>query len=430
MAVGVVRPEHSLRSPLQAVDHAETGRAERMATPTPHEDGQPRLRSIVHEAPQQAEPLAEGGTAEAQHRADFLRIQVCRRERGEDTDRRLKIRQEVRRESPRPLGLRNGVRLLPARLALVSPRREARLERRAAAHRPSQPSAVLGRADVGHAALHRIEQDRLHQVSGIMAITRARSRCAQTLVVGLPHRAHSSIGRAWAAPDARAASQRRVDALWLAVHSGSRCMGPAIRRHHEGLAARDPQGLAWLDVEEPPGVAYLADLQWAVRYAALNRRRIAERACDAVAGILHAEPAKDGWLHSDHNHVRLERHGGKALWVHRKGAQRVGSDALGVVPGSMGSPSYHVAGRDVPEALCSAAHGAGRALSRSEARRRINLRELDSQMRGIWFDARLRDAPREEAPSAYKDIGEVMRAQRELVRIVRRLDPVLVYKAV
>jgi tRNA-splicing ligase RtcB len=218
--------------------------------------------------------------------------------------------------------------------------------------------------------------------------------------------------------------------LWLAVHSGSRCMGPAIRRHHESIAERDEMGLAWLDVADPRGLVYLADLQWAARYAALNRRRIVERACDGLADVLHAEPVDDGWISSDHNHLRLEQHQGRSLWVHRKGAQRVGPEALGIVPGSMGSPSYHVEGRGVPEALSSAAHGAGRALSRSEARQRINVRELDSQMRGVWFDARLRHALREEAPSAYKDIGEVMRAQRELVRIVRRLEPVLVYKAV
>jgi tRNA-splicing ligase RtcB len=101
----------------------------------------------------------------------------------------------------------------------------------------------------------------------------------------------------------------------------------------------------------------------------------------------------------------------------------VDAETLGIVPGSMGSPTFHVAGRAVAEALCSAAHGAGRALSRSEARQRVNVRELDSQMRGVWFDARLRRALREEAPSAYKDVGAVMRAQRELVRIVRNSTP-------
>ena len=125
-----------------------------------------------------------------------------------------------------------------------------------------------------------------------------------------------------------------------------------------------------------------------------------------------------------------EGHGGRTLWVHRKGAQRVEPDLLGIVPGSMGSPSYHIAGRMVAEALCSAAHGAGRALPRGQARRHIRARQLDQQMRGVWFDARLRNPLREEAPAAYKNIGDVMRAQHGLVRIVRQLRPVLVYKAV
>jgi tRNA-splicing ligase RtcB (3'-phosphate/5'-hydroxy nucleic acid ligase) len=101
----------------------------------------------------------------------------------------------------------------------------------------------------------------------------------------------------------------------------------------------------------------------------------------------------------------------------------------GVVPGSMGSPSFHVEGRGHPEALGSSAHGAGRALPRGEARRRIGARQLLREAEGVWFDHRLADRLREEAPSAYKEIGAVMRAQRDLVRVVRRLWPVLVYKA-
>jgi tRNA-splicing ligase RtcB len=219
--------------------------------------------------------------------------------------------------------------------------------------------------------------------------------------------------------------------LWLMVHSGSRAMGPAIRQLHEAGADADAQGFKGLHHGSPRGLAYLHDLDWARRYARLNRERIAERACEVLVDVLNARPdaGEMGVLHCDHNHVCREVHGGRALWVHRKGAQRLDAGQLGIVPGSMGSPSYHVEGRGVAEALCSAAHGAGRALARGEARRRIKCRELDAQMRGVWFDARLRDALREEAPGAYKDIGEVMRAQRELVRVVRRLRPVLVYKA-
>jgi tRNA-splicing ligase RtcB len=101
---------------------------------------------------------------------------------------------------------------------------------------------------------------------------------------------------------------------------------------------------------------------------------------------------------------------------------------MGIIPGSMGSPSYHVEGRGHADALQSASHGAGRVMSRSEARRRITPRELRRQLEGLWYDHRMQAALLEEAPGAYKDIGKVMRAQRELVRIVRTLTPVLCFK--
>ena len=94
----------------------------------------------------------------------------------------------------------------------------------------------------------------------------------------------------------------------------------------------------------------------------------------------------------------------------------------------MGTSSYHVEGRGCAEALGSSAHGAGRRLSRTDARRRISKDAVLRQLRGVWFDHRLVDALREEAPAAYKDIGAVLRAQHDLVRIVRRLRPVLCFK--
>jgi tRNA-splicing ligase RtcB len=118
-----------------------------------------------------------------------------------------------------------------------------------------------------------------------------------------------------------------------------------------------------------------------------------------------------------HNHVRREPHGGEHLLVHRKGAISAAPGEPGIIPGSMGSPSFHVAGRGCPDALGSSSHGAGRARSRSEARHLISVRELRRQMRGVWFDHRLATDLVEEAPGAYKDIGEVMRAQHDLTKI-------------
>jgi tRNA-splicing ligase RtcB len=118
-----------------------------------------------------------------------------------------------------------------------------------------------------------------------------------------------------------------------------------------------------------------------------------------------------------HNHVRREQ----GLWVHRKGASPG-------IPGSMGTSSYHTVGRGHPDALASSSHGAGRRCSRTAARRTISVRTLERELRGVFWDHRMADALRDEAPSAYKDIGQVMRAQHELTRITRRLRPVLAYK--
>ncbi|WP_437682982.1 RtcB family protein [Sorangium sp. So ce131] len=218
-------------------------------------------------------------------------------------------------------------------------------------------------------------------------------------------------------------------ALWLLLHSGSRAMGPAIRQHHEALGARDPSGLRFLDADSDAGRTYLDDVAWAAGYARASRARMVAEVEALLAELFGVELDASPRIEVDHNHVRREEHGGRALWVHRKGAMGLREGALGVVPGSMGSPSFHVEGRGAEGALGSSAHGAGRALPRGEARRRIGARRLLREAEGVWFDHRLADRLRDEAPSAYKDIGAVMRAQRDLVRVVRRLSPVLVYKA-
>jgi tRNA-splicing ligase RtcB len=145
--------------------------------------------------------------------------------------------------------------------------------------------------------------------------------------------------------------------------------------------------------------------------------------------VLDCSPEPATLITCNHNHVRRELHFGEELLVHRKGAIHVSPGGAGIVPGSMGSPSFHVEGRGCPDALDSSAHGAGRLLTRTEARRSVSRRDLARQMHGVWYDHRIEDRLRDEAPAAYKDIGSVMRAQSALVRIVRRLEPLLSYKA-
>ncbi len=216
--------------------------------------------------------------------------------------------------------------------------------------------------------------------------------------------------------------------LWLMVHSGSRALGPAIRDHHLGRATAGDGRLRGLEAGSGAGLAYRHDAAWARRFAAASRRAMAREAGEVLAARIGARLDWETAIATDHNHVAWERHGGRDLWVHRKGAMSAQAGEPGVLPGSMGAPSLHVEGRGEPASLCSSAHGAGREGSRSEARARISVQAFRRQMEGVWFDTRAADRLVDEAPAAYKDIRAVLRAQRGLVKTVRRLRPVLSYK--
>ncbi len=207
--------------------------------------------------------------------------------------------------------------------------------------------------------------------------------------------------------------------LWAAVHSGSRGAGKAIRDAHVGdRGAFDPL----LDAS-PEGRAYLADSTWARAYARENRRALLDAVGVVLEGVLGAAPT-GAPIDCDHNHVEPYARG----WLHRKGAISARAGEPGVIPGSMATLTYHVEGRGCAEALWSSSHGAGRRCSRTEARRRFDPGRLRAQMGGVFFDEARAGRLVEEAPGAYRDIEAVMRAQRTLTRIVRRLRPVLSYK--
>ncbi len=217
--------------------------------------------------------------------------------------------------------------------------------------------------------------------------------------------------------------------LWLMVHSGSRSMGVAIRDHHLHAATTDrASGLLFLDVDSDEGRAYICDHEWALAYAQANRAELVRRAVTVIADVLDASADAETFFACHHNHVRRETHAGEPLLVHRKGAISARQDEAGIIPGSMGVASYHTSGRGCAAALNSSSHGAGRAMSRTEARRRIPMRTFRRQMQGVWYDHRRERHLLDEAPGAYRDIAAVMRAQRELTRIDRRLRPVLSFK--
>lgn len=217
--------------------------------------------------------------------------------------------------------------------------------------------------------------------------------------------------------------------LWLMVHSGSRAVGPLVRDHHLARASPVGKGLRALPCEAD-GQAYLRDHDAAVAFAQRNRRALAAAAATALQASLGIDADWSTWTDVVHNFVRAEEHGGERLWVHRKGAASARAGEPGIVPGSMGSWSFHVEGRGCAESLCSSSHGAGRRLRRGDAMRGISTKDLERSLAAVFFERELAPRLRDEAPAAYKDIGAVMRAQHDLVRVVRRLRPVLAYKGV
>jgi len=217
--------------------------------------------------------------------------------------------------------------------------------------------------------------------------------------------------------------------LWLMLHTGSRNTGQVVYHHHLPAARRIAGGVLAMAADSAAGQAYLRDVAWAREYARANRAALAQAVGRALEQTLGVMPLADTFVDADHNHLQREMHFGQAWFVHRKGAQAAAVDQAGMIPGSMATASVHTLGRGCPEALRSSSHGAGRALSRNQARETISVAALKQQLKGVWYDHRNAHALREEAPGAYRDIHAVVRAQEELTRVVRTLRPVLSYKS-
>jgi tRNA-splicing ligase RtcB len=166
---------------------------------------------------------------------------------------------------------------------------------------------------------------------------------------------------------------------------------------------------------------------WAQDFAAANRGAMLRAVTGAVAEAL-GRPLGTGEeaISCHHNYVARERHFGADVLVTRKGAVNASAGRLGIIPGSMGKRSYIVRGKGHPESFESCSHGAGRAMSRNEARRRFTLADLARQTEGV--ECRKDDGVLDEIPGAYKDLDLVMAAQADLVDVVHTLRAVLTVK--
>jgi tRNA-splicing ligase RtcB len=218
-------------------------------------------------------------------------------------------------------------------------------------------------------------------------------------------------------------------ATWLLVHSGSRGLGSAIGAHHVRAAEVVGHGdIPGLPVDSDEGLAFIADLAWALAFAIANREAIAEAALAVIAEIAGTTPAELLRIDVHHNYATQEEHLGRTVWVHRKGAIAAPEGGLVLIPGSMGTASYVARGLGEPTSLRSASHGAGRTMTRREARERVSIERLTHAMRRVVHDGRRLTALVEEAPAAYRDIGEVLEDEADLVQPIVRLEPLVVLK--
>jgi len=223
--------------------------------------------------------------------------------------------------------------------------------------------------------------------------------------------------------------------VWVMLHSGSRGIGNVIGRHYIERARREMEksdshlpdrDLAWLAEGTPAFDQYVDAVHWAQDYAMANRREMMHAILAAVAPHLPPFTLLGEALNCHHNYVARERHFGEDVLVTRKGAIRARAGDLGVIPGSMGAKSYIVRGRGNPESLCSCAHGAGRRMSRTEAKRRFSQDDLARQTQGV--ECRKDAGVVDEIPAAYKAIDEVMANQSDLVEVVHTLKQVVCVK--
>ncbi|MEZ6072048.1 MAG: RtcB family protein [Pirellulales bacterium] len=145
--------------------------------------------------------------------------------------------------------------------------------------------------------------------------------------------------------------------LWVMLHSGSRAMGQAITARHLSNGEPNGTGLCSLDAETDVGAAYLHDVAWARTYAAENRLAMLRAVEELISCLFRVEADWKSLVHADHNHVQRETHVGRSYFVHRKGAQSAGDGEAGIVPGSMGTASFHTIGRGCQAALTSCSHG-------------------------------------------------------------------------
>ena len=221
-----------------------------------------------------------------------------------------------------------------------------------------------------------------------------------------------------------------LDRVWMFLHSGSRGVGNKIAQKHIKIAQAEcknedlpDKDLAYLTEGTEEFESYIKELNWAQRFAFLNREEMMDRFARELEFFVDKQLEEVERINCHHNYTVREEHYGETIWLTRKGAVLADEGTPELIPGSMGTASYVVSGKGNAEALRSAPHGAGRRMSRNQAKKRFSTADLDSRMAGIvyrpgkeWID---------EIPDAYKDIDQVMADAADLVTIRHKLRQII-----
>jgi tRNA-splicing ligase RtcB (3'-phosphate/5'-hydroxy nucleic acid ligase) len=225
--------------------------------------------------------------------------------------------------------------------------------------------------------------------------------------------------------------------VWVMLHSGSRGTGnqigtyfieearKALEKRVLGYHVPD-RDLAFFVEGEPIFADYVEAVSWAQDYARMNREAMMDRTLQAMRDVLPKFKLGRQAVNCHHNYVEKEHHFGADVWVTRKGAVRAGEGELGIIPGSMGARSFIVRGKGNADSFCSCSHGAGRTMSRAEAKRRFTLKDHREAVKGV--ECRTDEGVIDETPMAYKDIDAVIAAQSDLIEVVHTLKQVVCVK--
>lgn len=226
------------------------------------------------------------------------------------------------------------------------------------------------------------------------------------------------------------------DRVWTVLHSGSRGIGNQLATQHIASAKRqmrrhaiglEDYDLAYLEQGTPEFRAYVEDMLWAQAYAMASRARMDKVLVNALFRIV-GTGSRVRTVNCHHNFSQKETHGGKELWITRKGAIKADTGDEGVIPGSMGTRSYIVRGLGNPASYNSCSHGAGRRMSRTRARRELSAASLRDAMGTRTWNSTRAAALVDEHPEAYKPIDRVMADQADLVEVRHTLSQVFNYK--